>query len=43
MKQKQWYKWVWEDGYFIIAMGMSKIELKVETLKHGKLVAKVLA
>lgn len=37
------YWFIFEDGYSTCVKGFSKLELKRETLKHGKLIKKVLA
>ena len=37
------YRYTFEDGYTCYVMGMSKNELKVEVMKHGKLISKTKA
>lgn len=37
------YWFTFEDGYSVCVKGFSKRELVWETLKHGKIVSKVLA
>lgn len=36
-----YYRYIFEDGYFVFARGFSANELKIEEAKHGKLVSKV--
>ena len=36
-----YYKFTFEDGYTCYAKGFDKVELKHETIKHGKLISKV--
>lgn len=40
---KQFYWFIFEDGYRVCAMGFDEIELAHEELKHGKLIKKVRA
>ena len=43
MKNKTFYCFTFEDGYYCYAFGFSKQELAVEIRKHGKLISKVRA
>lgn len=38
---RKYYWFTFEDGYRVLAMGLSKQELSVEERKHGKLISKV--
>ena len=38
-----YYWFTFADGYSVCARGFSKQELKIETLKHGKLISKEVA
>lgn len=40
MKTYDWYRYTFEDGYQTIVRGLSRQELALEQLKHGKLVKK---
>ena len=40
---KNWYVYTFEDGYAVTCMGMSKLELSHEIIKHGKLISKTIA
>ena len=37
------YWFTFEDGYRVCVRGFSKQELRIETIKHGKLINKVVA
>lgn len=39
---RKYFKFKFEDGYVTIRAGMDRIELKYETIKHGKLIFKTL-
>ena len=40
---KEWYWYIFADGYRVATRGLSVRELKYEEFKHGKLVTKILA
>lgn len=37
----KWFRFTFADGYWCEARGFSKQELRVEEIKHGKLISKV--
>lgn len=37
---RKYFKFTFADGHIIICAGMDRIELKNETIKHGKLISK---
>lgn len=37
---RKYFKFQFADGHIIICAGMDRIELKHETIKHGKLISK---
>lgn len=39
---RKYFKFKFADGYVTICAGMDRIELKYETIKHGKLISKTL-
>lgn len=43
MSKVVWYRFEFEDGNVQICRGMSRLELKVEIRKHGKLISKTIA
>ena len=38
----KFFRFTFEDGHVCVCRGMSKQELKMKVLKHGKLMSKVL-
>lgn len=39
----KFYKFTFEDGYVCYCAGFSAQEMKIETMKHGKLISKTRA
>lgn len=41
MKREAWFRWVFEDGYQVIKMNFTPLEMRMEVLQHGKCINKL--